>query len=383
MDFSAPTDTDIFTLADDYRLVIDLPEVEWRVPAGASLNGEGSVTRVRYARNRPGRSRVVLDLAGPLSIGDRRTKKTGGVYRFIIDLEPTSRDEFMRTAGWPARHLLTAGVGAMRRASATPVEPKPLQVATRGSAPAPRPEARAPSSDSTKRVIVLDPGHGGYDPGAIGRSGIYEKTVTLAMGKELKTVLEATGRYDVRMTRSTDVFVELPDRVDFARTNDAALFLSIHADSNPLPSVRGTSVYTLSDKASDSAAARLAQKENSVNGLEAEKVTDDVLKILINLAQRDTMNNSVRLAQTLLPALRNRDVGLLRRTHRFGPFWVLTAADVPSVLIEMGFLSNEKDEQLVTSPEWRAKLALGIRDSLDAYFGYSEIAGLNQNARIR
>ncbi len=380
LEFSERLAPEIFSLTDDYRLVIDLPEVDWRVAGGAVLPGSRDIRRVRYARNRPGHSRIVLDLAGPLSIANKALLADNARVRLVLDLSRTDRAAFMRTAGWPARHLLVPGGNDRGHAKARPAPAPKIRVGAAGTAPdTPR---RAPA-DATRRVIVLDAGHGGHDPGAIGRSGVYEKTVALAMARQLRDVLEKSGRYTVRMTRSRDVFVPLPERVTFARESKADLFMSIHADANTSPSVRGTSVYTLSEQASDTAAARLAQKENAINGLESEAVAGDVLKILIELAQRDTMNNSVRFAQTLLPALRGRDIGLLRNTHRFGPFWVLTAADVPSVLLEMGFMSNVKDEKLITSPAWRAKLAAGILDSLDRYFGFEEVASLPKTAALQ
>ncbi len=382
---SETVEPEIFSLADDYRLVIDLPEVVWAVPGGTVLKGTRDITGLRYARNRPGRSRIVLDLAGPVSITDRTVTDTGNAVELALELNPTTREAFMRTEGWPARHLLAAGLSNMGNAAPEKVVPMPAgfepdavpAMPVKVAASRPR---RTKRGKAGLRTIVLDPGHGGHDPGAIGLSGIFEKAVALAMGLELRERLERTGRYEVRMTRTKDVFVTLPDRVAFARDSQADLFISIHADSNPSKFVRGTSVYTLSERASDTAAARLARKENSINGLQSEQVTDDVLKILIELAQRDTMNNSVRFAQTLLPALRRQDIGLLRNTHRFGPFWVLTAADVPSVLLEMGFLSNISDEKLVSSKAWRQKLAAGMVQSLDDYFGFSELASLPAEA---
>ncbi len=386
LEMNAHARPDMFTLADDYRLVIDLPEVQWQVRDGTAFAGEGLVTRLRYARNRPGHSRVVLDLDGPATIRAKRMlgpEITNAGYRFILDLETTSQDAFRRTAGWPARHLLQAGFTTAN----APLDPEPGSAPTPdAAAPALRTGAtRARAEHAAKRVIVIDAGHGGKDPGAIAITGTYEKDVALDMALELRDLLEATGRYTVHMTRDDDTFVPLPERVSFARDNSADLFLSIHADSNPVASVRGASVYTLSETASDKAAARLARKENAINGLESQEVTDDVLKILIELAQRDTMNNSVRFAQTLLPLFGSEGVPLLRNTHRFGPFWVLTAADVPSVLIELGFLSNQTEAELLVTADYRAKLGAGIRHAVDSYFGFETIAGLpgDDNRRVR
>ncbi len=409
-DLTARPKTDLFTLSDDYRLVIDLPEVTWKVNGGPVIDGTGLVQRVRFARNRPGHARIVLDLSGPASIAHKEMERTGGgstplTHRFVLDLKPVSHAAFMSTAGWPSRQLLqagftTAGAGAggaeapkIVSAPDKPVIDASKPVASLASLIAAVPsgasakaekarnerkerEDRAPGPDATKPIIVIDAGHGGKDPGAIGVSGTYERDVTLTAALDLRDRLTATGGYTVYLTRDDDTFVELRDRVAFARDKDADLFISLHADANHVRSVSGTSVYTLSEKASDKAAGRLAQKENAINGVETQAITNDVLKILIELAQRDTMNNSARFAQTLLPALKSNDIALLRNTHRFGPFYVLTAADVPSVLIEMGFLSNQDDEERISTEAWRERFITGVAEAVSAYFGHARMAGL-------
>ncbi len=222
-----------------------------------------------------------------------------------------------------------------------------------------------------KPLIVIDPGHGGEDPGAIGVGGIYEKDITLAVARELRRQLEATGRYRVLLTREKDVFIRLRERVGIARDVGADLFLSLHADSITSGSVRGLSVYTLSDKASDREAEMLAAKENradAIVGVNLAGESDLVASILIDLAQRDTMNHSKRFAKTVLEHVR-RDVTVLpSKPHRQAGFAVLTAPDVPSVLVEMGYLSSPKDASQLNSPKHRQRLARGVTRAVDSYF---------------
>ena len=229
----------------------------------------------------------------------------------------------------------------------------------------PKPEGPAP-----KKVVVIDPGHGGIDPGAVGRRGVYEKRVTLAMGLQLRRELMRRGRYEVVMTRQNDTFVRLRERVAMARAAGADLFISLHADSNPKRSVRGASVYTLSEKASDKEAADLAAKENRADliaGMDLTGESQEVANILIDLAQRETMNHSAVFAKDLVNDLK-RATKLLRKTHRFAGFAVLKAPDVPSVLIEMGYLSNATDEGRLIKPEYRAELAKTIAAAVDRFF---------------
>ena len=228
-----------------------------------------------------------------------------------------------------------------------------------------------------KRIIAVDAGHGGVDPGTIGYSKTYEKHVTLAMARELKKQLEATGRYKVVLTRDRDIFLRLRDRVKVARQAGADLFISVHADSIQNRKTRGLSVYTLSEKASDKEAAKLAAKENKADviaGIDLTAESPDVTNILLDLAQRETMNQSARFAKELVGELR-REVHLLPNTHRFAGFAVLKAPDMPSVLVEAGFLSNRQDERNLTTPQYRQKLAQAIVRGVDRHFtGIEEAA---------
>mgnify|MGYP003630612655 FL=1 len=227
-----------------------------------------------------------------------------------------------------------------------------------------------------KRVIIIDPGHGGVDPGAIGLSGIYEKHITLAAARELKAHLERTGRFTVHLTRDRDIFIRLRGRIERARAKNADMFISLHADTIRSKSVRGLSVYTLSENASDKEAAALAERENKADliaGIDLTHESAEVTNILIDLAQRETMNQSARLAAVLVDELGER-VKVLRNPHRFAGFAVLKAPDIPSVLIELGFLSNKDDERALRSKHHRKRVAQSIVAAVDQYFSMTESA---------
>ncbi len=234
-------------------------------------------------------------------------------------------------------------------------------------------ETRRPPAPGP-RLLMLDPGHGGVDPGCIGAGGTYEKDITLAMGLELARQLEATGRYRVKLTRTDDEFVSLMDRVGRARTAGAELFLSIHADALPEERMRGASVFTLSEQASDKEAAALAARENNadlvagpVAGVDLSRHTPEVSSILFDLARRETNNLSLRLAQDLVTEL-GRRVTLLNHTHRSAGFVVLKAPDIPSALIETGCLSNHEEEKLLQQASYQHKLVAGLLQSINDYF---------------
>ena len=220
------------------------------------------------------------------------------------------------------------------------------------------------------RVIALDPGHGGIDPGAISPHRVYEKDITLAAARELAGQLDATGRYRTVLTRRRDIFVPLGKRVARARADRAELFLSIHADTLPDRAMRGLSVYTLSNEASDRAAAALALRENKddfVAGVHLSRQPRDIGAILFDLARRQTGNLSLSLAQAIVAEL-GRAVPLLEKPHRAAGFAVLTAPDMPSALVELGCLSNPEDERLLRQPGYRRRLARGLAQAIDDYF---------------
>lgn len=245
--------------------------------------------------------------------------------------------------------------------------PKPAEVgATAVAMPLP---PRRPAAPRAQRIVALDAGHGGADPGAIGVSGVREKDITLAAVREIKRALEENGGYKVLLTRNDDRFIRLRDRVEFARRGGAELFVSVHADSVASRDVRGASVYTLSGTASDSEAAALAEKENKADliaGLDLSGESSEVANILINLAQRETMNQSAAFAGHLVEQFAQTTV-LLPNPHRFAGFAVLKAPDIPSVLIELGFLSNRSDERALLRSDDRTRVAAGVAKAIDRY----------------
>jgi N-acetylmuramoyl-L-alanine amidase len=247
-----------------------------------------------------------------------------------------------------------------------PVAPPPAQAV---QPPTPAMESFAKAKDGVP-VIVIDPGHGGVDPGATGVSGTYEKHITLAMARDLKTMLERNGRYRVHLTRDRDVFIRLRERIAIARAQGADLFISLHADAVQNPQIRGLSVYTLSRNASDAEAQALAEKENKADliaGIDLTHESADVANILIDLAQRETMNRSAGFATELVDEV-GQEMDLLGNTHRFAGFAVLKAPDVPAVLVEMGYLSNETEEKLLRQPQYRGRLAKSIAKAVERFF---------------
>ena len=229
-----------------------------------------------------------------------------------------------------------------------------------------------PTPPFRPKLIALDPGHGGRDPGALGVRGTQEKGVVWTIAGELKQQLMAGGRYRVMVTRAGDSYVPLRERVARAQAVKADLFLSIHADSHPDPGVRGASVYTLSEEATDREAAALAARENRadkvVSGVPLASQSDTVAAALVAMSQRGTLNDSCRLADTIVSTFGQNGVRLLPRTHRKAGFAVLTSPDIPAALVELGYLSNVQDEKLLTVRQHQLALARALRASIDAHF---------------
>ena len=356
LDLTESVEFKTFTLHNPYRLVIDLPEVKWRVPSGVLAAGVGIVQKYRYGLFKPGTFRVVLDLVAPARVEKAFTLRPSADfgYRLVVDLVEVSVASFRPTA--PPR-----SIQSKRRDQA----PKPKLVRPKGS----------------KRVIAIDAGHGGVDPGAVSVGGDYEKHIVLSAALELERQLKATGSYEVVMTRRRDIFRSLGNRVNLARAAGADLFVSLHADAIGNKKVSGATVYTLSDKASDQEAAKLAAKENKADiiagvDLAAADYDEDVANILIDLTQRETINFSREFANDfLIPELKKR-TKMLRKSHRFAGFRVLKSPDVPSVLIEMGYLSNRDDESRLRDPAYRRELMGAIVRAVEAYF--SQLPGLGR-----
>ena len=375
----------VFTLPEPYRVVLNLPEVDWNVDPRALPENKGLLERMRYGLFTPGTSRMVLDVKGPVNVHKIFLLKPieGKHWRLVMDLGPTSETEFLEALA--AKRAKDRKDLAALVASSTKNTPasSPSQSKAFAKAPAqqqrqaglPPMPPRKPSAPG-KHIIAIDPGHGGVDPGTIGTGKTYEKNVTLALGLDLKRSLEATGRYKVVMTRARDIFYRLRDRVSIAREAGAELFISVHADSVPNKKTRGLSIYTLSEKASDKEAAKLAAKENKADliaGIDLSTESTDVTSILLDLAQRETMNQSALVAKDIVSELR-REIKLLRNTHRFAGFAVLKAPDMPSVLVEAGFLSNRQDERNLLSKKYRQSLAHAITRGVDRHFSGVEEA---------
>jgi N-acetylmuramoyl-L-alanine amidase len=252
---------------------------------------------------------------------------------------------------------------ALHQAMAETARPKSQTAAATGR-PSPGAATRQPP------LVMLDPGHGGKDPGAIGVSGTYEKHVSLATAVELKRQLNAGGRYRVELTRASDVFVPLDDRVAHAQARGAVLFVSMHADALSDHAVRGASVYTLATTASDAQTAALARRENSADrflGPSWHGVSPEVARILGSLVRQETQRGSGRLARDLVGSL-DQDLPMLANPDRHAGFVVLKAADIPSVLVEMGFMSNPRDEALLRQTDHRTLVARAMKRAVDAYF---------------
>ena len=230
--------------------------------------------------------------------------------------------------------------------------------------------ARTGPADRKTNLIVLDPGHGGKDPGAIGYTGTYEKHVAFAAAGELQRQLIEDGRFRVLLTRESDVFIPLEDRVGWAQRQGADLFVSIHADALSDHGVRGASVYTLSETASDEQTAALAQRENSADRFAGAAFHDqppDVASILLSLVRQETRIGSARLQHAMVGAL-DHGIKMLQNPARHAGFVVLQAADIPSVLVEMGFMSNPQDEAALRQPDHRLAVAVAMKQAVEAFF---------------
>ena len=358
VDLSQKVDVAAFTLADPYRVVIDLPQVTFKLPAQAGEHGRGLVKAFRYGLIMQGGSRIVLDTKGPVRVDKAfaLSAAAGQPARLVLDLSSTDRETFLRNITMQDRTLHTATGKAVSVPEASG-DPRPL--------------------------IVVDPGHGGIDSGTKSGSGQDEKDVVLAFGLMLRDKLEKTGKYRVVMTRSDDTFIPLDERVRFARAHKASLFISIHADSIPRSEgqAEGASVYTLSPHASDAEAARLAEVENKsdvIAGVDLSSEPNDVANILIDLAQRETKAFSLQFARDLVGEFKATTKLHLHPLKSAG-FIVLKAPDVPSVLVELGYMSTKDDLVHLMSPAWRSRTADSLVQAVGTFFA-PRVAGATGGA---
>lgn len=341
---SKPVEARAFVMERPDRVVIDLAEVNFQVGPEAGRKREGLVSSFRYGLFAPGRSRIVVDLAQAATVGriETVTRPKDGAVLLSVELQRADRDAFRRAA----------------------VASDP--------APAPRKAATAPEPGDARPLIVVDAGHGGIDPGAIAGSGVFEKDIVFGFARALVGRLEASGRYRVRMTRDRDVFVTLSERVRIAREANADLFVSIHADSiSSAPQVRGATIYTGSERATDTESAKLADRENKADtaaGTEAQADPAHVADILQELTLRETRGFSSGFAKGLMSHLAPV-MEMSPKPHREAGFVVLRSPDVPSVLVELGYLSSKRDLDLLQSEAWRAEVTGGMTKAIDAFFG--------------
>ena len=350
-DLTVPVGYTVYVMANPYRVMIDLPQVSFSLPEGAGENTRGLVNRYRFGPVDDAHSRIVLDTDGPVLIDKAflQKPKDGQPARIVVDIVRTTQETF---------DAQLAAENETDAAEAIPTDTPP----DTGKA--------APAAPRERKLVVIDPGHGGIDPGAIGVRKTKEKDVVLAFGLKLKRVLEASGTIDVVMTRSDDRFLTLRERVKVARHNQADLFIAIHADTVRGQDARGATIYTLSEKASDAEAEALAHKENRADiiaGVDLEAENQEVTDILIDLAQRESKTHSLVFAKKAIAEMAPV-TAFTGKPMRSAGFMVLKAADVPSVLIELGFLSSKQDESQLTSPAWQQKVAAAMGRAIDKYF---------------
>jgi N-acetylmuramoyl-L-alanine amidase len=348
VDLNRKIDLVAFTLADPYRVVIDLPQTTFTLPAKAGEQARGLVKAFRYGLIMQGGSRIVLDTKGPVRLEKAFVLDSAEAQpaRLVLDLIATDRTSFMRNIALVNRPSHSTSI---------------------------KPSEAPPKADGDARpLIVLDPGHGGIDNGTKGSGGELEKDVVLAFAQTLREKLESSGKYRVAMTRSDDTFIPLAERVRFARSRNAGLFISVHADALPRREgqAEGATVYTLSENASDAEAARLAEAENKADviaGVDLTTEPDDVANILVDLAQRETKTFSMQFARTLVGELKAA-ARLHKHPLKSAGFKVLLAPDVPSVLLELGYMSTKDDLKQLTSAAWRARTAQALAQAVDSFF---------------
>jgi N-acetylmuramoyl-L-alanine amidase len=349
-----------FALADPYRVVVDIPQVSFQLPPEAGNTGRGLVKAFRYGLVMPGGSRIVFDLTGPARIAKSYVLDAANDQppRLVLELEEIDRTNFVQSLAVESRPQLRPAIAD----AADPI------VAMKAAA-----EPKPADAVDLRPVVVIDPGHGGVDNGTQAGGGENnEKDLVLGFGLALRDRIEKSGKYRVVMTREDDTFVPLADRVRIARNQSAALFVSIHADALPRGEgdAQGATIYTLSDRASDSEAERLAETENKADAIGGVNLTEEpteVADILIDLARRETRTFSNRFARLLMGEMKTT-ARMHKRPLKSAGFKVLKAPDVPSVLVELGYVSNKDDLEHLLSENWRTRIVGSMGQAIDAFF---------------
>jgi N-acetylmuramoyl-L-alanine amidase len=378
LDLDKPIQFRAFALADPYRVVVDVPQINFQLPAGTGVAGRGLIKAFRYGLVMPGGSRIVFDLAGPARIANSYVLPAGNGQppRLVLEFEQTDRATFVQSLAPASRPELRPAI-ADANAEAVPA-PLPVETSVDPKIDGringkvdPNAEIAKSAPPDPRPLIVLDPGHGGLDNGTQA-DGQAEKDLVLSFGLALRDRIEKSGKYRVVMTRTDDTFIPLDDRVKIAQRQSAALFVSIHADYLPHREgdVQGATIYTVSDKASDAEAGRLADAENKADAIGGVNLTEeptDVADILIDLAQRETRNFSNRFARLLAGEMKN-STRMYKHPLKSAGFRVLKAPDVPSVLVELGYVSNKSDLEHLVSDSWRSKTVGSMAQAIDTFF---------------
>lgn len=351
LEFDRPVEVSHRLLDGPWRLVLDFPKIAYGFDAEEDYES-GLVSKLRFGDMSESHSRLIFEMDGPFAVKEvmkRADAQTGG-ENVVIDIEAVPQEAF------------SAALKESIDADATVNEAEKQS----------RLGISAPDRDRPF-TIVIDPGHGGIDHGAEGTTGTLEKDVVLSFARVLRDELEKYSGARVFMTRDSDVFVALDDRSGFARQHQADLFISIHADSLRQHHVRGATVYTISEKASDSVAAAIAEDQNladSLAGVELEEESGGISDILVDLARRETVGFSVQFARLVIDDIKGF-ARLIKNPHRHAGFRVLKAPDVPSVLIELGYLSNPEDEEMMQEREWQEELAARLADAIEKFAALS------------
>ena len=363
----AAPEASYFALDEPRRLVIDL---KGAVSSGGAFSGAGPILNIRTAQFTPNTVRVVLDLSEPARIAELTT--AGGRVTATLERMPSGAFAKLVSAG---RKKASSARTAATAAAPAPEKPRRETRIAAAEAGTPAPRARRKPARAVQTglpIVVIDAGHGGKDPGSPSVLGRSEKDAVLQIAKAIKLELDASGRVRTVLTREDDTYLPHRERTGIARKTGAQLFISVHADSFPKnPEVSGATIYTLSETSSDKEAARLARRENRsdiIAGVDLAAENDDVTSILIDLAQRETMNSSAEFAALLQREMVSAGVPFRSHFHRFAGFLVLKAPDVPAVLLETGYMSNRKDSAYLFSEKGQTEIARGVRRAVEAHF---------------
>jgi len=379
IDLTRTVPVEITTMVQPYRVVVDLPGVAIQLIQALEPVSGGLVTGAQFLTLPENGARVVIDTAGPVRVIRATFVSKAGESKAGTTVQAPNGVQLLI-----ALARVDSGQSGQAREGASPAHLAPASVK-----PAVFDEGSHAGSAKATPVIVIDPGHGGIDPGAIGRQHTTEKSVVLAVARELQSALSSGGRYDVRLTRTDDTFIPLDGRVEVSRQAKADLFISLHADAiedgSLARSIHGASIYTLSEKASDEQARLMADKENAadlVAGIDAATVDggEGIKGILYDLMNRETAVFSRLLSHSIAEAL-GKAGGLAREPERAAAFRVLKQAHAPSVLIELGFLSNSEEEQRMTEAWWQKQTARTLAQAVDAYFGQRSVAEVNRGVQ--